>query len=120
MKFTIKGKPPSINHAYVNRATKNRVIRFLSKAGKDYQKTVKEQFEKQIDRAPYMDDVMITLDFYFPDNRRRDWDNYAKTLQDALEHKAFIDDSQIVMAHVTKQVDKGCPRVEVEVMPLDE
>lgn len=119
MKFVIKGQPPSVNHCYITRAAKNRVYRFLSEKGKAYKKSFLHQFQKQVKQAPYTCDVALIITFYFGDNRRRDIDNYNKVLFDAMQQFVFLDDSQIVSLHVTKEVDVTNPRVEVEVIPME-
>lgn len=44
--------------------------------------------------------ILIAMDFYMPDKRRKDWDNLAKLPQDALNGIAYEDDSQIMYAIV--------------------
>ncbi|QHJ83207.1 MAG: hypothetical protein [Caudoviricetes sp.] len=44
--------------------------------------------------------ILIAMDFYMPDKRRKDWDNLAKLPQDALNGVAYEDDSQIMYAIV--------------------
>ena len=45
----------------------------------------------------------MRLEFYPPDNRRRDLDNAQKALLDALQHGgAYRDDSQIVRLEAEK------------------
>lgn len=44
--------------------------------------------------------ILVMMDFYMPDNRRKDWDNLAKLPQDALNGIAYEDDSQIMYAIV--------------------
>lgn len=51
---------------------------------------------------PLTGDVHVSLDFYLPDRRARDWDNLSKLVTDALNGLAYEDDRQIVSAVVTK------------------
>lgn len=57
----------------------------------------------------------LKLRIYFPDRRRRDADNVAKAIQDALNGYLWRDDSQIVHAEQDIFLDRERPRVEVEV-----
>lgn len=54
------------------------------------------------DMQPLTGGVHVSLDFYLPDRRTRDWDNLAKLVTDALNGLAYEDDRQIVSAVVTK------------------
>ena len=62
----------------------------------------------------------VTLEYFFPDNRRRDPDNYAgKMLLDGLTRGgAIVDDSfEHINLHLAKGgVDKERPRVEISVV----
>ena len=69
---------------------------------------------------PWFNPVRLTLRFYCPDARRRDWDNLAKSVCDALNGTGWNDDSQIVAATVEKCVDRAQPRVWVKVEYLAE
>ncbi len=60
-------------------------------------------------------EVRMVLHFFRGDRRRCDWDNLAKTVTDAINGVAYEDDSQIVQAHVFKDVDLENPRTEVEI-----
>jgi crossover junction endodeoxyribonuclease RusA len=47
--------------------------------------------------------LMVNVDIFPPDKRRRDIDNCLKSLLDALQHGgAYLDDNQIVVLHATK------------------
>lgn len=52
--------------------------------------------------APIVQDVHLWVVFYMPDRKRRDVDNLAKLVQDALNGLAYEDDSQIVHLDVWK------------------
>lgn len=70
-------------------------------------------------RAPIVGPVQVALWFYLPDRRRRDWDNLAKAITDALNGHAYADDSQISRARVDVAVDRGNPRCLVVVEPAE-
>lgn len=63
--------------------------------------------------------VALEVDLYWPDNRRRDLDNGAKTIADALNGIAYDDDSQIVRLVVRKFLDRKNPRAEVFVSSVN-
>ena len=46
--------------------------------------------------------VCLVLGFAFTDKRKRDLDNLAKAVMDALNGAAWLDDSQIVDLHIRK------------------
>lgn len=62
--------------------------------------------------------VVVTIEAWFPDLRRRDLDNLLKAPLDALGHaRIYEDDSQIVGLHITNAgVDKANPRLEITVV----
>ena len=70
-------------------------------------------------RAPIVGPVQVSLWFYLPDKRRRDWDNLAKAITDALNGYAYADDSQISRARVDVTLDRGNPRCLVVVEPAE-
>lgn len=57
-------------------------------------------------------DVVLRL---FRPQRRGDIDNPLKALFDALNGRAWVDDSQVSDLHVRRRDDKANPRVEVEI-----
>lgn len=59
-------------------------------------------------------DVAITIRAYYNDKRKRDCDNILKSVCDSLNGIAYKDDSQVVVAWVSKLKDEH-ERVEVEV-----
>jgi crossover junction endodeoxyribonuclease RusA len=63
--------------------------------------------------------VSMTLEIFWPDRRRRDLDNAAKAITDALNGIAYIDDSQIVELILRKRFDKSSPRAEVTITGVD-
>jgi crossover junction endodeoxyribonuclease RusA len=65
--------------------------------------------------------VVVWLDVYFEDERRRDLDNVLKAATDPGNGVIWKDDSQIHELHVYRHVDRARPRVEfkVEIMGPD-
>jgi crossover junction endodeoxyribonuclease RusA len=60
-------------------------------------------------------DLSISYRFYMQDRKRVDHDNLEKAVTDALNGIAYEDDSQIVHWEGWKLIDRGNPRVEVEI-----
>jgi Holliday junction resolvase RusA-like endonuclease len=61
----------------------------------------------------------VTLEVTFPDRRRRDLDNIAKAILDALNTVAWNDDDQVNELIVNRcEPDKKCPGVVVSVEVL--
>jgi Holliday junction resolvase RusA-like endonuclease len=59
--------------------------------------------------------VLVSIDFYNGNKRRRDIDNMAKLVLDALNKEAYVDDNQIVSLELRKFF---CPpeRARTEIM----
>ena len=66
---------------------------------------------------PIEGDVALYVTVYSP-TRRRDLDNCAKALCDALQGHVYDNDNQIVELHMWRIVDKHKPRVEFRVEKL--
>ena len=70
-------------------------------------------------RTPYDGAVRLHIVLWLPDNRRRDVDNCAKSICDALNGIAYGDDSQIEELVVRRHVDHDRPRAEVTVEHME-
>ena len=57
--------------------------------------------------------ISVELQFFLPDKRRKDWDNLAKNVMDAMNGIVYKDDSQVTMATIEKAWDKNEPGVYV-------
>jgi len=96
--------PPSVNRYW--RRVGNRTL--ISKRGREFrQEVVAILWEQKV--TPREGPLLVQVDAYPPDRRRRDLDNLLKALLDALEHGgAYEDDSQIVELVICKRaVVKG-------------
>jgi Holliday junction resolvase RusA-like endonuclease len=60
----------------------------------------------------------VELVVYEPDARRRDLDNQAKTVVDALTGVLWDDDSQVDVLAIVRRLDRKQPRVVLGVAPL--
>lgn len=59
--------------------------------------------------------VKVTVDFRYPDNRRRDDHNYYKVICDAVAAGLGIDDKDIRISTGTVEVDRENPGVTITV-----
>jgi len=77
----------------------------------DYISQVKEQYKWPLITSR----VCVSIKLFFPDRRRRDWDNFHKLTMDSLQWIVLKDDAQIVRAEVEKRIDKYKPRCEINI-----
>lgn len=107
----LKGKPQSTNHLYghqgkrVYMKTEGREIKL------DYQWQAKTQWKKPV----ILDEIELDIRLFFPDKRRRDWDNFNKITCDSLTGIVWRDDGQIRKVTIEKCLDKKNPRIEIEI-----
>lgn len=119
MRITLKGVPPSLN-------------KFLGRGSKYAYRKEKESRTALVlaacieaddkPKAPYTF-ALVRIDYYFPDLRRRDPDNYCgKLLMDGLTKAGVIADDDF--AHISLalhgHVDRSNPRTEITVIPMVE
>ncbi len=100
--------PPSMNTYWRHIAIKGRPRTLISSKGRDYRKTVLGLV--CFNGTPAMlGRLAVTLDLYPPDRRKRDVDNFAKSLIDAMVSANIMeDDSQIDQLVITRrEVRKG-------------
>jgi len=91
-------------------------IRFLCKEGKEYKEKVAKianNTSKPTDFDSKSKKIVMKIDYYFGDLRRRDCSNYDKGILDSLSKILYDDDSQIKRLTLEKFIDKVNPRVEV-------
>lgn len=92
--------PPSINHYYV-RASSGVV---LGEKGKRYRRDVAFLLHRY--RQSYAGDkrLVVTINLFPPDKRKRDIDNILKCLLDSMEHaNVYENDNQIDMLTVVRR-----------------
>jgi len=107
--------PPSVNSYHRSIPMSNGTSKVLiSRDGRAWKKKALQLVAMQRPGA-LTGDVEIVLEVYFKD-RRRDLDNAAKPLLDLLQAARVIEnDRQVVDLHMMRRVDKGNPRVEIDV-----
>ena len=114
---------PTINSYYVKTRTHVRI----SDKGKNFREDILEALNQQSPgvHLPIDQRLFVELTMHVPDKRKRDLDNYLKSLFDALTQAGFwADDSQIDQLHIYRGaiVDKGMIRMVVNdagpIMPV--
>jgi Holliday junction resolvase RusA-like endonuclease len=115
MKITLLGAPLSTNNIYRSRGS----VRFLMAKARALKDSYIVQARQQWRQPPLAVPLKVAITLYFGDKRVRDWDNYHKLSQDALNGVVWADDSQIMEAVVKKDYDKVNPRIVIDIVPLD-
>jgi crossover junction endodeoxyribonuclease RusA len=103
--------PPSVNHYW--RRVGGRTL--VSRGGRQYRSDVVLMMAQQ-GVKPLGGDLLIRVDLYPPDRRRRDADNALKALLDALGRGgAYHDDYQLSLIHLERHAPdpEGLGRAEV-------
>jgi len=125
IKLTIPEQPISNNHTYQHRCiSKGRLLRFMSKRGKEYKQIVQDTFSKIVspEKKPVYDkttNLHVVLEYRFKDRRKHDIDNYTKVLLDSLQGLAYADDGQITTLVMHKRIDKTNPGVNITILEDD-
>lgn len=107
--------PPSSNNAYRNLKGKGRV---LTREGRAYKHRTAMMAKGQGARL-FEGDVALRGVVYL-DSRRRDLSNCIKLLEDSLKGVCYHDDRQVARIELDRLFDRGNPRVELEVTPMEE
>lgn len=105
--------PPSVNRYW--RSVNGRVL--IAAAGRQYRMGVElvaaiKNFKRHGDA-----NVVVRINAWFPDKRRRDIDNVLKAPLDALTSaRVWNDDSQIVYLSIRRAgIDRAHPRLEIAI-----
>ncbi len=103
--------PPSVNTYYRHIGSRT----LLSKRGREYRKQVCVLLKDKC-IEPLTTELMICIDAYPPDQRRRDGDNILKAILDSLQHAGiYADDCQIKDFEVhIREVCKPSGRVSIK------
>lgn len=89
--------PPSVN-GYWRAPTKGKLAgrHLISAKGREYRHQALRAVQRQWRDDALPGRLSVSLTLYPPDRRKRDIDNYAKALLDALTHAGmWVDDEQI-------------------------
>lgn len=91
--------PPSVNRYYRNVAG----ITKISAEGRAYRAAVVNLLAESLTTPPMAGPVVVDIEAFMPDRRRRDLDNLLKGLLDAMTHAGlWLDDSQVVDLRIRK------------------
>lgn len=115
-KYTIPCIPPS-NNKFIGRNAKYEYQKY-----KKQWATLIKSLCQPVPPKPLIN-AEIHIHYYFPDNRRRDPDNYSgKMILDGLTKAGIIvDDSfKIIRLFLSADVDKNNPRTEITVKEIDD
>lgn len=92
--------PPSVNHYW--RRSKNGMMH-ISAEGVAFRECAKWNAIQQNAPKQLTGDLIVDIEAFMPDRRRRDLDNILKALLDALTHAGvWMDDCQIVDLRIHK------------------
>jgi Holliday junction resolvase RusA-like endonuclease len=112
VKFTVSGNPVPWE-----RNDSRQGARFTAPRTREYEARVRA-VAQLANVQPLEGPVRLVLRFFRATARRCDVDNLSKSIQDALNGVAYLDDSQIARLEVEKGIDRELPRVEIEVTLL--
>lgn len=88
--------PPTVNSYYI----KGRII---SGKGREFRLEVAEIINEQRANVGLVEKLWVGVILYMPDSRRRDLDNYMKSLLDSLTHAGvWEDDKQIDQLNIAR------------------
>jgi crossover junction endodeoxyribonuclease RusA len=97
VRFTVPGEPRSKQRPRVtNHGT------FTPKETMEAERKFKEYW-RALGEEPFKFHVLVEIEFYNGNKRRRDLDNMAKLVLDALNGEAYDDDFRVVEMNLTKR-----------------
>lgn len=111
--------PPSTNSYWRHIVIGKNPRTLISDKGRKYRQEILEECLVLDLPRKLQGTLACTLDLYPPCNRRRDCDNYAKALLDAMTHAAvYGDDSQIVDLRIRMHPKQPPGKVVVTLAPV--
>jgi crossover junction endodeoxyribonuclease RusA len=113
MKITLEGTPPSTSQIYKYCMRGNFISGYMTAQGKQKKEEYAWEMKIQYKGKLLEEEFNLEIDFYFPDKRRRDIDNFNKLIFDAGTEIIWKDDSLIKELKLRKFIDKTNPRVEI-------
>lgn len=120
MKITLSGNPKSTNHIYKSTCRGGSSSVYMTAEGKALKEQYQWEARSQWKGKPLKGELEVTVRLYFGIARKSDWDNFHKLWQDALNGVVWLDDSQIVVAHVYKHYDKHKPRIDIAIRAVSQ
>ena len=105
---------PLNNVYYRHTARGGHVHVYLSPEGKAYKELAGWKAREQFHGEPLEGPLSIVARCYRP-RAVGDWDGPLKALCDSMENVLYVNDSQIVEAHIYRCDSRSDPRIELEV-----
>lgn len=119
--FTVTGRPhPKARPRFTRRGKK--IITYTPQTTVDAERRIIAAWRKATGGTPQTNPhtrYKVTLRFILPDRRRVDLDNLTKTVLDALNRRAWADDTQIYQIHAQKYVLSGAnPVTQISIQEI--
>ncbi|RME52984.1 RusA family crossover junction endodeoxyribonuclease [Candidatus Woesearchaeota archaeon] len=111
--------PPSTNTIYRTTGKNGRTRTYTTRSAKEFKQRLNHAAKNQI-KTPTSKPLTVVVLLSFPDRRKRDLDNYAKTILDALNGTVWKDDSQIQKLIIEKRHTPGNRSTSVIVIQRNE
>ena len=112
----IPGTPPTVNTLWRTCNKGGKQWTYKTKKGKQYHDLMHEQIPAWF--TPIQGRCEVRIFFYFPGKRKRDIDNYIKSILDGLNGQAFEDDEQIDVLIAEKLYECKVAHVEIKVLEM--
>lgn len=120
--------PPSSNHIYLRRAKmyfkngkkRRRVMDVLSDRAQAWMADARDKALEAVGEweCPDKTKVVVEVNVFWPDKRRRDCHNLSKLLCDALEGAVCKDDQYMLLRYMDFDLDRKNPRLDVKAYVL--
>lgn len=110
--ITLTTMPTPVNRLYT--VTRGRKI--LSKEARRNKEVASWELKSLWEDPPTQNEVVVQMDVYYKQKRKRDVDGPIKFLLDLMTGIVYEDDSQIKRIEVEKHIDGKSPRVEIKIL----
>mgnify|MGYP001134843730 CR=1 FL=1 len=115
--------PPTVNHVWKHACRNGRLRNYMTDKGKAYRNEAILCITRQQAKNKQLTDRLdVTIELHAPDNKRRDIDNHAKSVLDALTIAGtWQDDEQVDKLTLVRMPpttrDKACAIVVIKTIP---
>lgn len=124
IQFTVEGNPIPKGRPRVvlrQRPEGYRTHAFTPPQTKAWERVVGWTARQVMDgREPLTGDIAVVLEFFRANEIRCDLDNLAKAVLDGMNGICYQDDRQIAEMVLYRLLDRKNPRVEVQIIPLED
>ena len=118
MTIILTGEPRSTSHIYKYHCKFGFPSGYMSKEGKDLKESYQWEAKSQWKDKPMKCELLVEIKLFFSRGGKHDIDNFSKIVLDSLTGIVWVDDGQIEQLMITKMIDRGKPRAEVEVIQI--